>query len=127
MHSLIVFRTCIPGHSIAQFFFFGMILRESPKVTGGELIFTMLLKKLEISGMSTDNRLSAILSKQIFEIRMVSHKIKQINSPLRFTKVVLVCLRLLISVLHSKQKIHYVSIQRKLRNYQSKPEKSQSP
>ena len=33
MHSLIVFRTCIPGHSIAQFFFFGMILRESPKVT----------------------------------------------------------------------------------------------
>ena len=51
---------------------------------------------------------------------MVSHKIKQINAPLRFTNVVLVCLRLLISV--QNKKVH-VPLQTKLHNYQSKPAK----
>ena len=54
------------------------------------------------------------------------HKIK-INSPLRFTKVVFPCLRLLILVLHSKQIVHYVALQTKLHNYQSKLEKSHPP
>ena len=56
--------------------------------------------------MSNDNNLSVILLKQTFELKMMLHKIKQINTPLRLTKVVFVYLRLLISVFHSKQKVH---------------------
>ena len=56
--------------------------------------------------MSTDKGTSAILSTQTFELRMMSHKIKQINSPSRFPNVVFVCLRLLTPVLHLKEKVH---------------------
>ena len=42
--------------------------------------------------MSTDNSPSDILLEQTFELRMTSHEIKQRNGPLRFTKVVFVCL-----------------------------------
>ena len=69
--------------------------------------------------MSTGNSPSAILSKQTFELRMTSHKTKQINAPLRFTKEVFVCLMLLISVFHLKEKVH-IHLQTKLKNYQSK-------
>ena len=53
------------------------------------LIFIKLIKKLEIR-KSTDYCPNAILSKQTFELRIASLKIKQINAPLRFTKVLLV-------------------------------------
>ena len=42
-----------------------------------------------------------------------------LNAPLRFTKVVFVCLRLLMTFLHLKEKVH-IHLQTKLHNYQSK-------
>ena len=56
---------------------------------------------------------------KIFELRMMSHKIKQMNAPLRFTKAVFVCLRLIMPVLHLKEKVH-MHLKIKLENYQSK-------
>ena len=59
--------------------------------------------------MSTDNSPSAILSKQTtFKRRMTSHKIKQINAPLRFTKLVFVSLfKVIIASTSFKTNIAY--------------------
>ena len=105
---------------IAQFFFFGNILRKNwnrlssllamkiPKWLTGWLIFTRLLKKLEIL---TYNSPSAILSKtrflnleKNFDLRMVWHKIKQINASLRFKNVVLLCIIKVINISSEQQK-----------------------
>ena len=96
-----------------------LVCNENSKVTEGLANLHQVLKKNWRSGMSTDNSPTAILLKQTFGIRMASHKIKQINAPLRFTKVVFVCLKLLMSVLHLKGKAH-LHLQTKLHNYQSK-------
>ena len=68
-----------------------------PKSLRDWLIFIKLLKKLE-SGVSTDNTPSAILSKETFQIRLTSLKMKQINAPQRFTKAVFICSFKIINV-----------------------------
>ena len=111
---------------IAQIFFFGNILRKSwempsslfaMKITKwlrGRPIFTRLLKKLEIRSVnwwqsqcySIKTRFSNL--EKTFELRMVSHKIKQINAPLRFTNVVLVCLIKVTNISSEQQKCIYL-------------------
>ena len=77
------------GLLIAQFFFFGSILNlkvnERPA-------------NLHKAFKETNNSPSVILSTQTFELRMVLHKIKQINPPLGFPNVVLVCLIKVINI-----------------------------
>ena len=51
---------------------------------------------------------SAIVSKQTFKLRMVSHKIKQINAPLRFKNVVLVFLIKVINISSEQKKLMYL-------------------
>ena len=47
-----------------------------------------------------------------FELRMVSHKIKQINTPLRFTNIVLVCLVKVTNISSEQQNCIYLSRQK---------------
>ena len=111
---------------IAPIFFFGNILRKSwempsslfamkiPKWLRGRPIFTRLLKKLEIRPVSwwqsqcysIKTRFSNL--EKNFELRMVSHKIKQINASLRFTNVVLLCLIKVIKISSGQQKCIYL-------------------
>ena len=64
--------------------------------------------------MSTDYCPNAILSKQTFELRMASLKIKQINAPLRFTKVLFVCLFKVINGSPLFKTKKYIHLQTKL-------------
>ena len=85
-----------------------------PKWLRGRPIFTRLLKKLEIRPVSwwqsqcysIKTRFSNL--EKNFELRMVSHKIKQINASLRFTNVVLLCLIKVIKISSGQQKCIYL-------------------
>ena len=68
-----------------------------PKWLRDHPIFIKLLRN-EKSSMSSDNSSSVILSKQTFELRMTSLKVKQINPLLRLTKVLFVLLFKVINV-----------------------------
>ena len=68
-----------------------------PKWLRDRPIFIELLRN-EKSSMSSDNSSSVILSKQTFELRMTSLKVKQINPLLRLTKVLFVLLFKVINV-----------------------------
>ena len=68
-----------------------------PKWLRDRPIFIKLLRN-EKSSMSSDNSSSVILSKQTFELRMTSLKVKQINPLLRLTKVLFVLLFKVINV-----------------------------
>ena len=80
----------------------------------GRPIFTRLLKKLEIRPVnwwqsqcySIKTRFSNL--EKTFELRMVSHKVKQINASLRFTNVVLLCLIKVIKISSGQQKCIYL-------------------
>ena len=82
-----------------------LVCNENPKVTDGLANLHKASKEIRDS-MSTDNSPRDILSKQILKLRMTSHKIKQVNAPLRFRKVVFVCSRLTRSFFHLKEYAH---------------------
>ena len=92
--------TCIPGHSIAQFLFLWL---DSEKKFGSAFFLVCDENPKVTEGPANLHKVSKEARKQVCQLTTDSKQ-----------------------VLHSKQKTHYVSIQTKLRNYQSKPEKSQS-
>ena len=82
-----------------------LVCNENPKVTDGLANLHKASKEIRDS-MSTDNNPRDILSKQILKLRMTSHKIKQVNAPLRFRKALFVCSRLTRSFFHLKEYTH---------------------
>ena len=85
-----------------------LVCNENPKVTDGLANLHKASKEIRDS-MSTDNSPRDILSKQILKLRMTSHKIKQVNAPLRFRKIVFVCSRLTRSFFHLKDMHTYIT------------------
>ena len=67
-----------------------------PKQLRDWLIFIQHSKKSEI--LPTDNSPRDISTKQTFELKMTSHKMKHVNASLRFSKVMFVCLFKVINV-----------------------------
>ena len=93
---------------------------EIPKWLKDWLIFIKLIKKLEIR-KSTDYCPNVILSKQTFKVGITSLEIKQINAPLRFTKLLFVRLFKVINVSPLFKTKKAYTFTNKTTPYQSKP------
>ena len=77
---------------------FFLVCDENPKVTEAPANLHKASKKIRDQACQLITVPPPVLSKQTFELRITLHKIKQINAPLSFTKIVYFCLFMVVDI-----------------------------